>query len=340
MKFSKASIAVIIIGVVLIILAPVWRWAIAPQFIKVPDDLNITSVYEGTLTLYANPQKMTLLPEGQEEIVPLTITRKDTSVPTKSNSNVAVVREQVAAKAPNGDVVISWDRYFAMDRKGGNNVAGNNSDMDRTGYYIMLPMGAGKKTYQIWDDDLKKTGSAVFLKEITLNGKKHKNVKVYVLNVKGAYEKMATPPLGLPAELPGSQVKQILGNPNLAIPDATMIAIDYYKKTDAELVAEPRTGAFVNIPKYHEEYAVNAALPGQPPNYMKLAVLEYKQSSENVSVVIDDTAKYFGLLDLVTLWLPLIFLVVGLILMIVGFFLGRRPAAMPDTMDVDRQQKQ
>ncbi|MBK5091950.1 MAG: DUF3068 domain-containing protein [Actinobacteria bacterium] len=327
MKRSGATIATVVVGLILIVLAPVWRWVVAPQFMKVPDNIDIASIYKGSLTLYVDPQNMTIYPKGKEVSIPLAITRRNTSKPGKSDSTAAVIKERLEARDPAGNTMIEWTRYYALDRKNSQNVAGHNSDTDRQGYYIMLPMGAKKTTYQMWDEDLKNTGGAKFFKVDTRQGEKHKDVKVFVFKVTGTAEPMVKPPIGLPATLPGKTIKVILDDPNIALPDETMFPIEYLKKTEATLVAEPRTGALVDIPMYREEYYANAALPGQNPNLLLLAVLDYKQTAASVSKVVDDSAGYFGLLDLVTVWLPVIFLVVGLILLLIGIFPGRKRAA-------------
>lgn len=328
MKRSKTGIVLMIVGLVFVALAPIWKWAIAPQFVKIPNGTDITSQYKGTLTLYADPEALVLYPEGQSKTIDLVITRRDVGNTPKSDSGVAVMEETMSAKnTQTGEVVVSWDKFYALNRKTSENVSGHNSDVNRTGYYIMLPMGVDKKkVYQMWDDDVAVTGDAKFVKEETLDGTKHKGVKVYVFQATSTKkDKMVAPPLGLPEQLNGATIKKVLNNPNLTIPDDAVLPIDYYKTTDATIVVEPRTGVIVELPAYHEEYFVNAALPGQPENMVKLADLTYKQA--NTAVVIDDTAKYFGLLDLATMWLPLIFLALGLILLLFGASLVWRKGA-------------
>lgn len=324
MKRSRAGIIVIVIGLVLAVAAPVWKWAIAPMFIRIPDDLSIESVYKGTLKLYADADNMEFYPEGQEVTLPVTVTRKDVSVPTKSDSEAAVVREQVEAVGPDGEVLISWDKYFALDRKTALNLPGHNSDRDREGYYVMLPMGAEQVTYEMWDDDTELTGDAVFSSEETRDGNDFKDITVYVYEADGDLEPMVEPPLGLPGQLSGKEIKEILGDPTINLADDTMLPIEYLKQARVTIVAEPRTGAVVDLPAYHEEYYVNAGLPGYPPNNILMGVLDYKQTPESVAFVIDESARYFALLDLVTMWLPLMLLVVGLITIILGVLLGVR----------------
>ena len=324
MNRHRVGIIVIAIGVILAIAAPVWKWAIAPMFIEIPNDLSIESVYEGTLKLYADADNMEFYPEGQEVTLPVTITRKDSSVPEKSDSEAAVIREVVEVVGPDKEVLISWDKYFALDRKTALNLPGHNSDRDREGYYVMLPMGAEQVTYEMWDDDTELTGDAVFISEETRDGNDFKDVTVYVYEAKGNLEPMLEPPLGLPEQLSGKEIKVILNDPSINLADDTMLPIEYLKQASVTIVAEPRTGAIVDLPAYHEKYYVNAGLPGKPANNIIMGELDYKQTSESVALVIDESAKYFALLDLVTMWLPLMLLVVGLIMIILGVLLRVR----------------
>jgi hypothetical protein len=329
-KLSKSGIALVVIGIILVIMAPIWKWVIGPQFVKIPDNLNETAVYDGTLTLYANPVTLTLIPAGLK--IPITVTRRDISRPASSTSSVAVIEEKVLVTTTVADSAtktlvagLGYDKFFALNRKSSKNVSGYDKIKSREGYSILFPMGTQEKTYPVWDDDTGKTGDVVFVKESTLDGVTHKGVKVFRFTGKGTIEKMVAPPAGFPAQLPGSVIKQILGNPNLVIPDTALISIDYFKKTDATIVVEPRTGAIVDIPAYRDQFYVNRALSG-PADYLQLASVAYSQTKASTATGVDNSAKYFGLLDLVQIWLPLIFLVVGLIILIVGVFLGRKPS--------------
>jgi hypothetical protein len=324
LRHSRAGIAVIIIGVAVLAMAPIWKWAIAPAFLKLPDDISVTSEYEGTLTLYADPEQMVLLPKGQEQVIPLEITRTTESVPEKSDSAVAVIEETVKAVGPDGGTILAWEKFYALDRVSSENVNGYGTEIDREGFYPMLPMGTEKRSYQMWSDDTGGTGEATFVREEAIDGNDYKSVTVYVFEAGGEPEPMVEPPLGLPEELSGQVIKQILGDPSIQIPDDVMLPLEYLKKTEITFTVEPRTGAVVDVSSNKEVFYINAALPGQPDDLMPLAELQYRQTDDNVGQVIDDTAGYFGLLDLATLWLPMIFLIVGLIVVIIGIFIGLR----------------
>jgi Porin PorA len=326
LRFSRYSIIVIVIGALLVIMAPIWKWAIGPQFVKLPTDLDTSFSYNGTLKVYANPQTMTLLPAGQEQVTRLKITGSEKAVPSKSSSGVVVFQEKVVIKdAATGKILaLGWEKTYALDRKTSQNVNGHSSDISREDLTVTFPIGTEKRSYLLWDDDTRSSSEAKFVKEQTIDGVDHKGVKVYVYQLSVGPDEMRNPPAGgLPSQMSGSQVKKILNNPDVPIPDDMKIPIAYFKKTLNTIVVEPRTGVKVGG-KVHMEYSVNTAIAG-PLSYKTIAVIDYGQTPGSVKTAIDGSAKYFGLMDLDMTWTPLFSLVVGLIMVVVGLFLRRRP---------------
>ena len=101
--------------------------------------------------------------------------------------------------------------------------------------------------------------------------------------------------------------------------------ITYLDQTTATIVGEPRTGSIVNAIN-SDTYTVDASAVGL--GKIKLATISYKQVPENVAKVMDETAENFGLLDMVGLWIPLILLILGLVVTVLGLilFLRKKPA--------------
>lgn len=326
---SKAGITLLIIGLIILIMAPIFKWGIAPALIKVPDTLNTTSVYDGTLTLNVDPTSLTVLPPEMAVKVPLRIERLDKSVPAKSTGSIAVVRETTKAVGPGGKNFIDTVADFALDRKTSENVPSSKASIkNRTGWYPILPIGAQKKTYPLWSDEVAKAGDAKFEKVVSLSGFKTGSTDCYLYHAGGKPDPMVEPPLGLPKELQGSIVKSILGSAasGLALNDTQNYPITYLMQTEADVTGEPRTGAIVDVTQT-TTYFVDASALGQPN--IKLATVYYKQTPENVKQVLDDAAKSWGLLDMVGMWIPLALLIVGLVIAVIGLILvlRKRPAA-------------
>jgi len=326
MKRSKAALVILIIGIVILILTPIFKWVIGPKLVKIPDTINTTSVYEGTLTLYIDPNTLQPLPPELSVKVPLAITRKDVSDTAKGSSSVAVVKETVKAVGPAGKTFISWTKYFAMDRFKSNNVSGHGSDMNRQGYFILLPFNLQKKGYLMWDDDTGKAGEAKFVAVKKMDGVKYKGINCYVFKVAGQ-DPTINPPLGLPKTISGAEVKTILADPNFAAVDTQQYPITYIKRTEATLIADQITGTLVALPDYNEIYYVDATALGK--GNIKLATLHYAQTPENIQTVIDDAAKFHNQLALANTWIPLIMLILGIVLTLVGgiwFAVKKHPA--------------
>jgi hypothetical protein len=160
-----------------------------------------------------------------------------------------------------------------------------------------------------------KAGPATFVKVTKVNGIKTKNATAYVFHASGS-DPMVNPPLGLPKSVSGAEIKSILGNPNFAANDTQQYPINYIKKTDATIVVDQKTGAPINLPAYTETYYVDASGLGQAN--IKLGTLSYKQTPENVAAVLDDAAESYGLLSMVGLWIPLVLLILGVIITVIG----------------------
>ena len=331
---SKAALVILIIGLVILILAPIWKWGVVGAVVKVPDTIDVTSVYDGVLSLNVDPTSLSLLPPEVTVKVPLSIVRRDVSQPSKSSSSVAVIKETTKAVGPGGKAFINTTMSYALDRKTSMNVADHGADANRKGLYPILPIGVKKQTYQMWSDDLGRTGPAKFVKTTKVTGLTTPATECFVFLATGPAEPTINPPLGLPKSLTGAQIKALAAsmpgvNPaSLAgLSDTAQYPITYMKKTTATLVAEPRTGSIVSILSNTDEYSIDASALGL--GTIKLASIHFEQIAENVAKVMDETAENFALLKMVGLYIPLVLLILGVILTAIGgiWFARKKPVA-------------
>ncbi|MFH1150155.1 MAG: porin PorA family protein [Actinomycetota bacterium] len=330
-KRSRAGVVLLVAGLVLLVAAPVWRFAIAPLFIRLPEDLENRSTYEGHFKVFADPQTSRFYPEGQEVTTRIRISNEDLPVPGKCDSEVLVLSERVEiTDMDTGKVLegLRGETTHVLDRRTCENVPGVIEGIDRTGYSVTFPLGAGKRGYPIWDDDLDRSVSCEFVRADTFDGIEHKDLPVYVYHLGGKMEKMAHPPPGLPESVSGKQVKELAGR-DLPISDQAEIALEYYKKNDVTFYVEPETGSIVYVPKNHYEYHVKNA-PGATPEYLKLAEVEYGRTLEAAREGADKTVKYVRLIDLDKRGIPLGFLLLGAVLSMTGLVLVlRHPGTEP-----------
>jgi Porin PorA len=319
-KLSKGGIVCVIIGLVLVLIAPVWKWGIAPSVVKLPDTIDQTLIYEGVLTLHVDPTSMSPLPPEMAVKIPLTIIRKDISDPAKSDKDVAVVKEPLVAKGPGNQDFLSYTKYYALDRKTAKNVPGHNSNVDRKDYSLTLGFFVDKDgTYRLWDDDVANSGALEYVKTTKMDGLKYKDIDVIEFKGSTEPEKTVSPPLGLPSKISGAQIKAVLNNPGLPFNDTDMYPIDYLKKTSGAFRTDQKTGSIFDVIKNKEEYYVDATALGM--GKLLLGTLEYSQTPLNVKENLDLAAKNYMLLDSVEIYFPVIMLILGGIFLLIGIVL-------------------
>lgn len=325
MKRSKAGLVLIIIGVLIVALAPIWKWGLGPTLVKLPDDIDGTSIYEGVLTLSIDPESFSPLPPDMTVKVPLTIVRKDISAPEKSTGSVAVIKETAEAKGPGGKDFLTYTKYYALDRKTAKNVTSDEADLkNRKDYSLTLGFGLDESNKMIWDDDVQMSGEARFVKTVKMDGYDSKDIELNVYTASGE-DVTKAPPLGMPDKISGAEIKGVLNNPTLPLADTEMYAIPFLKATEATLMADVKTGQIVNL-DMKETYSVDATAFGM--GNITLAELHYVQTPENVKTNIDSAAENYGLLAAVETYIPLGLLIIGLIILIIGLvlFLRKREA--------------
>lgn len=275
---SKILIA---LGIVLILAAILW-WAIAVNsLVKIPDNVDSTSEYEGEMTYYVNPATQEPLPEGEEMKLPMKVERRIVSMAEEYDSSTALIKEEVTVevggmKNPPGGL----ESVYVLDRKNSENLdddraydfkSGNRVNREGS-YYPLLPFDTSKdETYKIWKGEIGEAGDAEFLEEVDKFG-------VTVYNFKGSAtleEKKEVAPAyleinGLPSEVTFEALKprlQALGvdvDGLLALAQQRMSAEDlqslnaalqqkvplkYYWVFEVETSVEPKTGAPVDLYK-------------------------------------------------------------------------------------------
>jgi len=275
---SKILIA---LGIVLILAAILW-WAIAVNaLVKLPDDIDSTSVYEGEFTYYVNPATQEPLPAGEELKLPMQVERRVFSLADEYDSSQAVIQEDVVTevggmKNPPGGT----SSLYVLDRKNSENVdddraydfVARNTVKRQGSYYPLLPFDTSKdEIYSIWKGELGESMDAEFVSEEEKEG-------VTVYNFKGITsvdDKKEVAPayveiLGLPAEVTFDELKpqlaamgvdvdalialatQRLSPEDLQALNAVLqkkIPVNYYWAFDVEMSVEPKTGSPVDLYK-------------------------------------------------------------------------------------------
>jgi Porin PorA len=160
MRTSK--IVLLVIGVIVLAVAAIWRPVVAPQLTKLPASLDIRYHFTGAYTGYVNQSTGARL--GAPQNLPLSIDRQVKAVAAQSTSSELAVNDASA-------VAIGPDKtpqilQYVLDRSTAMNVKSPyayalvpGNVVDRAGSYSLgPPPGADTaKTYPMWVDEVGKT---------------------------------------------------------------------------------------------------------------------------------------------------------------------------------------
>jgi hypothetical protein len=267
-----ASKILIALGIILILAAILW-WAIAVNaLVKLPDDIDSTTEYEGTFTSYVNLQTGEPLPEGEEVTLDMKVKRIITANAEEFDSSTGIVNEELSITlGPLAqDPVLS---AFALDRKTMENVEDDrawaytpDNVVNRAGsYYPLLGFDVSKDdNYLIWKGEIEEPVEAAFINEEEKEG-------VTVYNYGGTIDiadrKEVDPlyieNLDLPSEITFEDIKPMLTamgvDADALITLATQvlspedqqalnqllqepIPVNYYWGGEIEVSVEPKTG--------------------------------------------------------------------------------------------------
>jgi hypothetical protein len=160
MRTSK--IVLLVIGVIVLAVAAVWRPVVAPQLTKLPTSLDIRYHFTGTYSGYVNQSTGARLAAPQN--LPLSIDRLVKAVPAHSTSSELVVNDASAVAIGPGKT--PQILQYVLDRPTAKNVKSPyayalvpGNVVDRTGSYSLgPPPGADTaKAYPMWIDEIGKT---------------------------------------------------------------------------------------------------------------------------------------------------------------------------------------
>jgi hypothetical protein len=157
MRWKGWPAGLAIIGLVLIIFAFVWLWAIFPALEKLPKDLNETTNFTGTYYVM-NPQTQEM------EQIPVNVERHYEA--TEIQDGVLILHQTVTTTDPDDGTELpqyGLEEILGVDRSTREYVAGYG-DMDRSGQFS-FPSDLEHKSYQLWNPTAERDLEAKFIAE-------------------------------------------------------------------------------------------------------------------------------------------------------------------------------
>lgn len=284
----------LVLGLVLIVVAPLLRWYAYPRVAKAPTDVNDFSNTIGSGT-YFSPTKLAVV--GPAELDNQSHAIGD---PQASTHEIAVIR--MLAKTfdtQSGGVLQYADDLYAMDRVTGYAVHCCGEYPRHEGLTLKFPFDTRKRTYLFYDSTALKAFPARYTREETVNGLK---TYLFVSDV----PQTLIGGVGLPGKLAGQ-------------PDTPSMATLRWYTGRTSLWVEPFTGAIIKVDQTHKEFLTDAA------GNEVLTVADFSVHSSQADI--DDTASEisskFSQLKLVRDVLPLWGPIAGAVLLVVGVLLFR-----------------
>lgn len=308
------------LGVFLLVLAPMLMFYVAPKLAVAPLDVDSVTTGTGVMIKKLNPAKIADFPNIYDTNFPIKSTRY-TRGDVQASEQEQAKKDNVAiydtfsrineAEGAQTLLTASTSRY-AFNRVNsqlvnccGANVA--DQTVNFTGLMpLKLPFNVGKTTQNVWDDTLGTTIPYEFVGEEQLYGH---TVYKYAAKVPPTQVAGDKPFITLPAK-------------TLGLPGTGDVDLYAYQSYDNTYLAVPATGEL------------------QGGGQHQVQTLRVKGSDQDVATVFDadvkgDTSqaavdKAFQTADMLTLikgTVPLVSAILGIILIIVGFLMVRRPKA-------------
>lgn len=282
------------VGVFLLVLAGLLKFFVADRVILTPIDqyAQTTSPGPGSFLDAATLQVRSA------DLVAVRTLKGDVAASTR---DTAVWDVSVVLSTGDGQFVrASLDRV-ATDRRTGEAVnccgeAVDSTPTRHTGVSYKFPFDTQKQDYQFWDPNAKKTATAKYVSEETVQG-----LKTYKFTAQIAATQIQT------QEVPGSLVGETA--PSVQAPV-------YYADTRTVWV-EPKTGVIVKGSEQNLTTLRDSA--GQDKTTVLQFDLTFNDETQRSQAQL--ARDNMGKIDLLTTWLPLIGLLVGIVLIAAGLLI-------------------
>jgi hypothetical protein len=330
MLVRRSSKIFVALGVLLIVLAALLRFVLVPWLSKLPGDLDVKPVYEGTGTmLNAQALQSGDLANVIASGVPITIDRH--IYVSSTDGDTAVAHDDVTLEAA-GQAVPS-NHTYAIDRKTMDAASGSIPEgvEPHSGMTIALPLHPDSSaSYRYYDSATKTTVPMRYVDSGTVAGREVLN---YTVEAQGTLVDPAiagTLPAALPKALVGSlapvlpaDVQQRLGGALGQLADP--VPFTYTAVTRIDLAADRTVGTPIDA-KLNQEIIANVEVDGRLVPVMPVLSIDTALTDASIQDAAASAAKTSTQLNLISVVTPLVLLAFGVVALAVGL-LRRGPRA-------------
>jgi hypothetical protein len=263
-----------------------------------------TGTLRSTVTVQADP-KATADLEGPLDgsalvwLVGQEVVRTDTNdLVSAYSTSLAVDRRTAAAQ--------QWDKQWL-------DTGNDRQSVNYSGQLYKFPFGTERKTYQIFDRDILGTQPAQFVRTEQLGGLETYQFTQEIRNGK--------------QELPADRLQVLLSQ---LLPGATSGQVSY--NNTRSVWVEPTTGQYIMVQERQ-----NKALVAADGRSVTILDAVFTYTDDTISKAADTAKSNRQRLNLVTVYVPIALLVVGLILLVVGVLLVARARTAGDGVPAPRR---
>ncbi len=334
MRFTRSTVILAVVGVLLLVAAALVRFAYLPAASKLPSDFDTTQFYSGTYT-GVNP---TVLAGGSGTAlvanVPVKASRRYQT--TSTDGNTAIV-SRTLTQSLGGQGTPATTVSYAVDRSTFESTtppSGAKDVVRSQGWIFSLPLHPSTTgSYKLWDEA---TGQASPLTYKTTTSVAGRSTYQYTTTAKGTLADPAA--FGLPTSLTRGQLVNL--GPALAsllpaqlqaqlpailasLPATVPLA--WTSSADVSLYADATTGAPIRVQSNQKISGSLANLPVSVP----LATFALNTTSASETTIADDAASNASKLTLVGTTVPIILLVLGVLVLALAVVLAVRNGRHP-----------
>jgi hypothetical protein len=298
------------LGAFLIVLALVTRFVIVGEAVKFPLNENSISTLIASNASYFSPSKLHELTGTTLED---TVTVEGDNA--AGNTSRAVWNEFSYVYDQTNRLTYGYStERLAFDRRTGELVnccgaaIGTNGKVHLSGQGFVWPIGAQQQTYQYFDTTLLKPEPSMYGGTAVVDG-----LKTYKYTETVLGDKTGT------LTLPGSLVND---------PNAQTVTLDEYDQSTTTLYVDPGTGAPVKEVSNQHLYLQNGGA-----EVLNLLSAHFVSSPSTVASAVSNAKSKDSEIELVSVILPVVFALVGLILLVMGIILTMAVREQPEYDD-------
>lgn len=284
------------IGVAFLVLALLWLLLGVPAFVRYPLDVDATPRYEGTFTLFVDPD--TFAPLETPRTLPLTVTRHIDARGSESSFSNVLVAETIEIDA-GGEFVSTQENQYVMDRRSIENVEDDrafaffpDNVLDRApAFRVNFPLDTDQQDYPIYKNEIAESYTVTPDPDEPTGEIEGIDVINFVasagpLPITPAYVAFLSETVPLPASLTITQLTPLLASVGIDVPGtlaalgpviapedletlsalaAEPIDLVYLITFSGEDSVEPDTGGIVEVRGVVETVSATAAPDALPP---------------------------------------------------------------------------